>query len=78
VMGNWRNRSIPSIGTPSQKLNSAYLIEHGSGHEGCSWVAPGREELESGRESPRPDHFCLLYSTWPKNPGVKMVSVRLM
>jgi len=62
VMGNWRNRSIPSIGTPSQKLNSAYLIEHVSGLEGCSWVAPGRRELEPGRESvPNPSFLPLVF-----------------
>src|SRR5665213_1995997 len=76
VVGNSRNRSRSFIEAPVRKLNSADQIEHGR-FEVRSWAAVGRRELQPGRESPRTGYFFLLYSTCPKNPGARIVSVRL-
>src|SRR5665213_4032163 len=54
AMGNWRNRSIPFIGTPSQTLNSADLTEHGMSIKVYSLAALGRRELQRAGSRPSP------------------------
>src|ERR1039458_2110303 len=52
--GNWRNRSISFIGTPSQTPNSADRIEHGMSFEVYSWAAVSWKKLQRAGSRPSP------------------------
>src|ERR1039458_4433334 len=70
--GNSRKRSRSFIGTPVRQREF-----RGSNRVHQDGAAPDRRGFELCRELARPVHFCRLYSAWPKNPGARMVSVRL-
>src|ERR1017187_6950811 len=60
AVGNWRNRSISFIGTPSQMPNSADPIEHGMSFKVYSWAAvSGRELQRAGSRGPIISASCI-------------------